>query len=431
LRAVFDGISAPVLAVAAAVVLAAVAAVLIVRAPTATDSPNLAALPPGNGMPVLAVEPLEVSGMPGALWPHALQEKIRDAFSRFDTVNLIVDPEKGRTTDYRLAGAIDYRSNSNASVRFRLIDTTTGKIVWSQSYDVPPGGEKAAEDEIVTALATSLLQSYGVIRSLDRAKHLASKTGDPRYRCVLQAAEAFRSQEQAQYVRARACLEQLTARDPSFAVGFSFLSVLYTREYYVGTGAAAEDAALLDQALRAARRGVELNPASSRAHVMLLVVLYARREVSEAFAAADKATAINPYDMLTFAEYGGRLIMSGEIERGMVMLRRAAGYGSVLPSWHHFYMFLGAYLGGDMRTAAYHAGQITAEGYPNGHLAKALAAAAAGDTERARQETERLFELRPSWRSDPSADLGKFILQPDLLDRLVRDLAAARLGGRS
>ena len=75
---------------------------------------------------------------------------------------------------------------------------------------------------------------------------------------------------------------------------------------------------------------------------MLFVVLYSRRDVAEACAAADKALALNPYDMLTLAEYGGRLIMIGEIDRGMAMLRRATEYGSIRPSWHHFYMFSGS-----------------------------------------------------------------------------------------
>jgi hypothetical protein len=94
-------------------------------------------------------------------------------------------------------------------------------------------------------------------------------------------------------------------------------------------------------------------------------------------------------------------------------------------------MFLGAYLGGDTREAIYQASQITADGYPAGHFAKALAALAAGDTVRARAEVDRLAALKPAWVDDPAAELGKFVLKPELVDRLTRDLKAARLGGRS
>src|SRR5215471_12287120 len=92
----------------------------------------------------------------------------------------------------------------------------------------------AAEDEIVVALITPLLQSYGVIRARDRAKHLASPAGDPRYRCVLEASESLRSVSPAAHDRARTCLEYLTAADPSFAIGFEFLAVVYYREDAIG-----------------------------------------------------------------------------------------------------------------------------------------------------------------------------------------------------
>jgi tetratricopeptide (TPR) repeat protein len=421
------------LAFAAILVLAALETLVLLWAGVspALVRPAVVSSRHGNGMPVLAVEMTETHGLPGPLVPSALAEKIADAMSRFDTVNVVLHPEPSRRADYRLIGAVDQRFDQPATVRFRLVDGDGGKIVWSRTFEGVGTRDERAEEEIVTALASDLLQSYGVIRSLDRAKHLASPAGDPRYRCVLEAAESFRSQQRAQYAGARACLETLTDHDPGFAVGFSFLAILNTREHAIGAGARPDGSQPLDRALRAARRAIELNPASARAHVALFVVLFARRELPEAFAAAEKALTLNPYDMLTVAEYGGRLVMTGEIERGTAMLRRAAEYGSIQPSWHHFYRFLGAYLGGDMREAAYQAGQITADNYPNGRLAKALAAAALGDHERARAELDRLYALQPAWRVDPAAELGKFLFKGEFVERVLRDLAAIRASGHS
>ncbi len=392
-------------------------------------------LPPGNGMPVMLVETLETTGTPPSNPPGpspvVLSERIRDAFSRFDTINIVVEPKHSSNNDYRLIGSIDYRDDQ-ASFRFRLLDSSDSNIVWSQTFDNDSAkGEKAVTDEIVTALATALLQSYGVIRSRDRARQISSSEGDPRYRCILLAADALRSQQPAEYEAARSCLERLTALDPSFAVGFSFLTVVYTREHQLGYTARPGDSPPLDRALRAARRAVELNPASSRAHVVLMVALFARGDVAEAFAAGDKALALNPYDMLTFAEYGGRLVLSDEVARGMTMLRRAAQFQPILPSWHHFYLFLGHYLAGDLHEASYQASQITAEDYAAGYLAKALAAAATGDAARAREAIDRLIALAPAWRDDPRQELRRFIPNPGIVDRLGRDLATAGLGGRS
>jgi adenylate cyclase len=310
-------------------------------------------------------------------------------------------------------------------VRFRLLDAAEGNIVWSQAFErVAEDGGKAAEGRIVTSLANALLQSFGVIRSRDRAKHLASSEGDPRYRCILQAADALRSAAPAAHESARTCLERLTSLDPSFAVGYAFLAITYYREFLYGYGARPGDAPALDRALRAARRAIELNPASARGYQMLMVILFARGDIAAAFAAGDKAMAPNPYAMLTVAEYGGRLVMVGEIERGMAMLGRAGEYGGIRPSWHHFYLFLGSYLAGDMKEANYQAGQITSEDYAFGFLAKALA----GDAERARRAIDRLVALQPGWRDD---QLGKIIPKPEIVDRLARDLAVAGLVARS
>jgi tetratricopeptide (TPR) repeat protein len=436
LRAHLDGMPRRLLLVAAlgVVFLGAIGLALLTSGRAPLVAGNASGLPAGNGMPTLSVQALEVAGSPsaGALSPSALAEQIRDAFSRFDTVNVVLDPKDGRRVDYRLLGSIDYQADRTASVRFRLLDAAEGNIVWSQAFErVAEDGGKAAEGRIVTSLANALLQSFGVIRSRDRAKHLASSEGDPRYRCILQAADALRSAAPAAHESARTCLERLTSLDPSFAVGYAFLAITYYREFLYGYGARPGDAPALDRALRAARRAIELNPASARGYQMLMVILFARGDIAAAFAAGDKAMALNPYAMLTVAEYGGRLVMVGEIERGMAMLGRAGEYGGIRPSWHHFYLFLGSYLAGDMKEANYQAGQITSEDYAFGFLAKALAAAAAGDAERARRAIDRLVALQPGWRDDPRRELGKIIPKPEIVDRLARDLAVAGLVARS
>ncbi len=178
-----------------------------------------------------------------------------------------------------------------------------------------------------------------------------------------------------------------------------------------------------------ARRAVELKPESSRAYQILFGVLFARHEIAAAFAAGDKAIALNKYDTTVISDYGGRLIMVGEIERGMDMLQRAGEFGTVRPSWHHFYMFLGSYLRGDLANTIHHANQITNEDYPLGLVARALAAARAGDRERAARSLQRLAVVAPAWSTNARGELEKFFPVTELADRIARDLAQAGLAG--
>jgi tetratricopeptide (TPR) repeat protein/TolB-like protein len=398
------------------------------------------ALPPGNGMPVLLVEPFEVLGTPGprSLSASSLHAMLSDAFARFDLVNIVWDAASGSAAraaadarlDYRMAGSAEYDENGAVCLRFRLIDAGDGSVVWTRELEVVVSDEPtAAQERIVRELAATLVQPFGVIFTHGRAKSLGAGAGDPRYRCILETAESFRSFDSAQHGRARTGLERLTVLDPSFASGFSYLAALYVREYPYGLDAHDADLPPLERALRAARRGVELDPESARAYEMLSLTLFTRRDLPAAFAAGDKPVERNKYDMRPVGGYGQRLIAIGEIDKGMDMLMRAGDEAGVRPAVDQFFLFLGSYLRGDKAAAAFHAGHLTRDTFQLGLLARALAAGAAGEREGARAALGRLFALNREWRDHPRGQLEKFFPAAFIVDRLAIDLASAAANG--
>jgi hypothetical protein len=110
------------------------------------------------------------------------------------------------------------------------------------------------------------------------------------------------------------------------------------------------------------------------------------------------------------------MAMLGSVETGV--LRQ--------PS-HQFYLFLGHYLQRDLADATQYANQITGDVYPLGLLARALAAAANDERDKAQEALGRLVALRTAWRDDTRGELRKFFPEPSILERLARDLAAAGL----
>lgn len=393
-------------------------------------------LPPGNGMPVLLVEPCEVIGTPRprSLSAASLQATLSDAFARFDLVNIVWDsvssqPARavgGARLDYRLAGSAEYHEDGSACLRCRLIDAQDGSVVWTRELEVAASDEPAAAlERIVRELTATLVQPFGVIFAQGRAKSLGAGAGDPRYRAILEAAESFRSFDPVQHSRARTALERLTTLDPSFGLGFSYLSALYVREYLYGLDAHDADLPPLERALRASRRGVELDPESARAYEMLFLTLFVRRDLQAAFAAGDRAIERNKYDMRAIGSYGQRLIASGEIDKGMEMLMRAGDEGGVRPAVDEFFLFLGNYLRGHAAAAAFHAGQLTSDTFQLGLVARALTAAAAGEHEAAGAALDRLFALNREWRDNARAQLEKFFPAAFVVDRLAAGLAAA------
>lgn len=402
------------------------------------------ALGPGNGLPTLRIAPFVVHGTADtrAVAAETLGSRIAEAFALFDTVNItLAAPPAARSgplavaaattapppvsrSDYRLDGALEYRGDQTVDLRFKLVDEVDQTVIWSRAFERLGGDGGATERHILLELCGAIVQPFGVISANDRAKRFGSQELDPRYDGLIEAADALRSFEPDAHLRARDRLEQLTELDPNFANGFMLLALFYGREHWIGIGDRQNEAPPLDRALKAARRGIELKPQSARAYHVLFTVLFLRGEKDAAIAAAERALALNPYDVLTMGEFGGRLIYAGEIDRGMAIVNDSVGLRPVLPVWSHFALFLGHYVRGDLTQARYHASQLTNEAYVYGQFARALMAHRDGDATEAQRAVQAILALQPAWGTDPRREIGKLITAPAIADRLSTDFSA-------
>jgi len=398
-------------------------------------------LAPGNGLPTLRVAPFVVLGTADtrAVAAETLGGKIAEAFALFDTINIIMAaPPSARSgplavapsvpttirSDYRLDGAVEYRGNETVDLRFKLVDESDQTVIWSRVFEKLSGDHGEAERRILVELCGAIVQPFGVIPANDRTKRLAAHALDPRYEGLIEAGDALRSFDPDAHVRARDRLEQLVELDPNFAQGMTLLAFFYAREYWIDFGERSDDAPPLDRALKAARRSIELRPQASRAYHALFIVLFLRGESEAAIAAAERALALNPYDVLVMAEFGGRLVFCGEIDRGMEILHQSVGLNPFLPSWSHFALFVGFYMQEDLARARYHASQLTNETYVYGQLARALMAHREGDEVETQRAVQAILALQPAWGLDPGREIGKLIKAKPIAGRLAGDLEA-------
>jgi tetratricopeptide (TPR) repeat protein len=393
-----------------------------------------------TAFPLVFVGPFAASGDANAqVAADSLRAKLRDALARFDELNVAsgaapnIAPTRvsaGAPSNYGLTASVETGA-SGLSVTIRLTDMADNRIVFARTFERTRygGGAGPTEDAIVREVATVLAQPYGIIHSRERTHQMMnSPAGDPRYRCLLESYEYWRTFEPGQHASARECLERVIDSEPSFAAAYTSLSELLLQEYRRNLNVRAGDAPPLDRALRAARRAVELKPGSARAYQALMDVSFLRGEYALTMAAGEKAVTLNPYNPNTLACYAARLLSLGEVEKGARILKEAVADIVVRPPWVDFYLFLAAYLVDDKNAAASYADQIMSDKFAVGFAARALAAAHRGDADGARQLLDRMIAIHPGWREDPRRELKKLFPSDLVSDRLARDLARAGLG---
>jgi adenylate cyclase len=381
-----------------------------------------------NGLPTLRIAPFVVIGVPDTRFfaAEVLASRLSEVFALFDWINVVAAAAPGRRSDYRLDGTVEYRGEETVDLRFRLIDESDATVIWSRAFEKMSGkDDRDIERHLIIQLANALVQPFGVIWARDRGRQLAMLGGDPRYVCMIDAAEVIKSFDPAGNARIRDELEELMKVYPGFAAGYSYLAIVYAREYLFGYGERPGDTPPLDRALDAARKGIELRPQSARAYHMMSAVLFYRREIEASIAAAETAMSLNPYDLLTVCDYGGRLVASGQIDKGMALLLETTGIGAVVPSWIHFFLFVGHYMRNDLPAARYHAGQLTSTTHVFGHMARALIAVCDSKLDEARQLVRSIWSLQPAWKSDPRHEIGKLLIDPAIVERMIGELEAA------
>jgi tetratricopeptide (TPR) repeat protein len=390
-----------------------------------------------SGLPVVAVHPLDWSGSPDGRQSLLgdFTRKLRDAFARFDEVEVASDPParaarppavSAPQSDYRVTSTVESEPDGRFSLTVRLHDVTAGTVAWTRTFaDLRLADDPAAaQEDIVRQVTATIAAPYGVIFARELAKQ-AGNGGDQRYRCLLDAFDYRRRNDPTPSIRVRACLERATGRDPTFTGGFAELAMLWLREHYDGDG---RDAELLDRALNAAKRAVELAPESARAHQALMGALFARGEVAGALAEGEKAASLNPYDPTVLIAYALRLLGADEIQQGTSILERTSSLTPVNPPILEFGLIASAYLRGDDATARYRANLLVGDTYPPALILRALVAARVGERERARDLIDKVAALDPSWNDDLRGRLARFIPSPKIVDRIAADLAAAGLG---
>lgn len=348
-----------------------------------------------------------------------LRQEVISQLSKFRDIAVVESrgPRSDATDElsrFVLAGSVDL-SEKAFRLRVRLLGSADGTVLWANSYDgeMKVADMLKAQADISHNVATSLAQTYGVIFQVDAARKLENPPDDwAAYSCTL-SYYAYRANLDSTARRAVvACLEKAVDRFPNYATAWGLLSQAYVDEIrFSFPFDPAASPASVDRALAAARRAVELDPLNIRGLQARMFALYLSREIDAALKVGSQALAINPNDTELMGEYGYRLAVSGDWDKGCTLVARARERNPGPLAYYETALALCSYFGGDYHEAAMWIRKTTVPGSSLYHLIAAAIFGEAGylaDAERER-----------AWLEKNEPDLLKNVRQ-ETLARLAR-----------
>jgi adenylate cyclase len=313
-------------------------------------------------------------------------------------------------------------------VTARLVDATTGVQLWASAYEEGGADLFRVQSDIARRVAIEVAQPYGIIATADmqlmRGKAPESLSA---YECVLLVHHYYRHMTAARVEEARSCLERATESDPEYADAWALLGMSYLDQVRLRMVPRSRDQELLDRALRAAQRAVEIAPDGALAHRSLLLVHAFRGEVEEALAAGEKALALSPNNAEVLYEFGMRLALIGQWERGISLIDEAIARNPAHPGLYHTAPALNFYRQRRYAEALEEARQIDAPGWVHNHTILAMIYGQLGEEEEARAAARQILQLDPDFEENAWYELQLRNFPEQMAEHMAEGLRKAGL----
>ena len=137
---------------------------------------------------------------------------------------------------------------------------------------------------------------------------------------------------------------------------------------------------------------------------------------------------MNPNDATKVAALAVFFALSGDIDRGVELARRAEPMMPSPPRWFYMIYASAHYQSGDYDKVIEELSRWNDEGNDvQWHIHKTAALAQMGKISEARQELDRMNELFPAFAEDPIREMRKFIISEDVARQFYEGLKKAGL----
>jgi adenylate cyclase len=299
------------------------------------DVASLAAPAHLAGRPSIAVLPFKnLSSDPSQdYFSDGITEDVITALGRFSNLLVIAKSasfpfkaskaapaEIGRLLDarYLLEGSVR-RAGNRVRVSVELTEATTGRHLWSETYDAEVGDIFAVQDDIakrvVGAAAVKLTR-------FERERALAKPTSSlAAYEYVLRGRDSFSHATRDDNDQASELFQRAIDLDPNYAEAYAALGGAHFEAVISGWSQYREDE--LERAKALAQKALALDPTTTRAYRLLSNIDLFSKRYDLALEQTDRALEINPSDADNYAQRGSILVWAGRSEEGLPWLEGA------------------------------------------------------------------------------------------------------------
>ena len=298
---------------------------------------------------------------------------------------------------YVLEGSIQ-SMGERIRVTAQLIETDSGRQVWSERYDRPDEDLFTVQNDVTERIAATLGGWQGAVaeaeRRLLRRKPPANLSAFDAY---LLGIEAKHKVTKESLNEAEGLFRKALELDPQLARAYVGLVHVYTYLIDLGLAPSVEEA--LSKQMHAAQMAVKLDPNDSKAHFALGEAYAFHNKPEQAIAEFDRAETLAPFDADVLINIAWVISYFGETPRSVRLAEQALKLNPHYPDWYNQGLSTVFFFGEQYeRSVKYRL--LVKEPLALDYAFLAMAYAYLGRTADAETAAANVKKLNPSWSAE-------------------------------
>jgi len=334
--------------------------------------------------------------------------------------------EAGAHFEFR-GTVLDGGIGPKVSVQLLGLDASPPRMVWAQAFSMNGSAIPLGEfvEDLAQTIAAIVASERGVVAQDVIRNPPARRSVVPgAYPAILEYRHFVQLPSANTFTSAMTALQAAVQEYPECGCCWSFLARLHADQYALGISM---DPAVIGEALRCGRRGVEMTPADQRARAALSYVYLLNDQVREARHEAEAALAINPQSLFILEGIGYLLTLCGDWERGPQLSRKAVRLNPFHLPVVHAGLWLEALRRSDYEEAYWQSLEFSPQTLFWQPLMEAVSLALLGRREAAAQAVARVLQIKPDFAEHWEWLVRRYVKFDELVERVQEGLQLAGL----